>query len=321
MAKPKDSQVTEKQIEKTVEDYLLNALPLKQKAIRVLQSEENVKRCLFGQENFLIISKYKLHLLPLNLLRRLPIYLLRQFAVQVEFDSYWYWALTHDVVKHCSSTSIRTWQLINSFETMMAAHFATLHVSSPMVSVQRLNRGIMELVSEPVKELVLNTDNILMYVCYPVLESLSKFVLSPLIDCDGKPLANFSDGNKNFKKGGRKISSLALILRSLEKNCTKILSKPDFAINLRDFKLEVEKMPLFKPKKNQDGWNAVYDLRNASLHGVKGWQLRSGLLTNLICLILWNFLDDQTLTTELESIKRRPPFYSQTFGGYYPPEM
>jgi len=104
----------------------------------------------------------------------------------------------------------------------------------------------------------------------------------------------------------KKINSLTVILRSLEENCAIRLSKPDFSINLRDFRLGVEKTPLLKLQKNRDGWNSVYDLRNVSLHWVKGWQLRSGLITNLIRLILWNVLDDQTLNKELESINKRP---------------
>lgn len=319
LTKPKHSLVTEKQIEKDIEEYLLNALPLKQKMLSIPQFEENVKRCIFGQVNFLLISKYKLHQLPVKILRRLPIYLIRQFAVQVEFDSVWYWALTHDVVEHCRFDSLRDWQLMNGFRTMMATHFATLYVSSRNASAQKLNKAVMEIVSQPVKDLVFSADTILMYICYPILESLSKFVLSPLFDYDGVALANFSDGKRNFKKGQR-VSSLATILRTLETNSANILSKPDFAINLRDFRLELEKMPLLKPKKNQDGWNSVYDLRNASLHGAKGWQMRSGLISNLVCLILWNFLDDQILVKELENVNRKPLWHNQNFGSYYPPK-
>jgi hypothetical protein len=323
LATPKPSPITEQQIEKIVEDYLLHSLPLMQKTFNIPQQEENVKRCLFGQEEFLIISKCRLHELPLKILRRLPIYLIRQFSVQVEFDSVWYWALTHDIVRYCNDVvSLRKWQLMESFETMMAAHFAQLYVSSRGVpAFERLNRATADIVSEPVNNLVSNTETILMYVCYPVLEGLSKFALPPLVDCDGKPMADFTVGTKMIKKGGKQISSLAIILRSLEENCATALSKPEFSVNLRDFRLELEKIPLLKPQKNQDGWDSVYGLRNASLHGVTGWQLRSGLITNLICLILWNILDDQTLNKELERFTKMPLRYLQHFGSYYPPEF
>jgi len=52
---------------------------------------------------------------------------------------------------------------------MMAAHFATLNISARMEAAKRLNRAVIEIVSEPVKDLVTNTETILMYVCYPVL--------------------------------------------------------------------------------------------------------------------------------------------------------
>lgn len=323
LATPKPSAVTERDIERFVEDYLQKALPLKQKAFQIPQQEENVSCCVFGQQDFLIISQCNLHELSINILRRLPIYLVREFAVQVERDSFWYWAFTHDVVKHTQSSSLRNWQLMQSFETLMASHFAELSVPSyviPRPALERLNRATSDIVSGPVKDLVSNKNNVLMYVCYPVLEGLAKFVLSPLVDCDGKPIADFYAGGKLFKKDGMQISSLATILRSLEENGTKILSKPEFSDNLRDFRLEVEKMLSSKLKKNQDGWESVYGLRNASLHGAIGWQLRSGLITNLICLILWNILDEQILSKELErfAVRWHVPFFESY---YYPPEV
>ena len=319
-------QVTEEEIKQCIEEYLANVPQLKQKFINAPPFyEENLQRNLFGQEQFLLISKYKLHELPLNLLKRLPIHLVKQFVVQVEYDSYWYWALTNDIVKATNfQCSLKDWALLRSFETLMASHFASLTAFSfRSQPLERLNRATSDIVSAPVKVLVSNCNNVLMYICYPVLESLAKFALSPLLDCNGKPTANFSvrhnDRNRNFTPSDNPISNLATILRALEKYGQGILGKPDLTTNLKDFRLQIENMPSLVPLSGHDGWDSVYQLRNVVLHGAKGWQLRSGLITHLICLIMWNILDEQILTKALERVSQRPPFFLEQF--FYPPEF
>lgn len=319
MANPPSQVITEQELEKFVQEYLSNALPLKQKTFNIINQEENVKRCLFGQQKHLIISRCNLPELPLKILKRLPIYLVRQFSVQVELDSYWYWALTHDVVSS-NFSFLKDWKLRESFETLMASHFAQLNVSNyyGLPALERLNSGIWQFVSEPVRDLVTNSDTVLMYVCYPVLEGLVKFALSSLVDDNGFPIAKFSANRKHYDKGDKKISSLCVLLHAIEENGSKALPKPELSDNLRDFRIEIEKLllPSFGVR---DGWDEIYSMRNASLHGATGWQLRSGLLTNLICLILWNILDDQTLTIDLQRInKMRRRFIGDN---YYPPEL
>ena len=319
-AKP---QIIEQDIEKCIEEYLTNVPPLMQKFIRAPQFyEENLQRNLFGQQPFLLISKYRLHELPINLLKRLPIHLVKQFTVQVEYDSVWYWALTHDIVRRAiPQSSLKDWQLSRTFETLMASHFASLTVSSiRSAPIERLNRATMDILSEPVRDLVSNSNTILMYICYPVLESLAKFALSSLVDYNGKPVASFTVGNRSFTTSSRPISNLAIILRALEQLGSNVLGKPELSPNLRDFRLQIERMPLLVPRANQDGWDSIYHLRNVALHGSVGWQLRSGLITNLICLILWNILDDQVLTKALDEISKRPQFFFfEQF--YYPPQF
>ena len=47
--------------------------------------------------------------------------------VQVELDSLWYWALTHDIVESGARDKVfLNWSLRTSFITMMAAHFAQI---------------------------------------------------------------------------------------------------------------------------------------------------------------------------------------------------
>jgi hypothetical protein len=90
---------------------------------------------------------------------------------------------------------------MQTFATLVAAHFAKLGDAPRNEAVWRLNRVIGEIVSEPVKDLVGNRDIIAMYLCYPVLEGLVKFAMSPLVDLDGRVKATFGDGRESWRPG------------------------------------------------------------------------------------------------------------------------
>jgi hypothetical protein len=87
------SQITENDIEKAIDDYLKNVPALLQKFISAQPmsfKEENLMFNIFGQQQYLLINKFNLPNLPVRILKRLPVNLIKQFAVQVEFDSLWY---------------------------------------------------------------------------------------------------------------------------------------------------------------------------------------------------------------------------------------
>jgi hypothetical protein len=326
MTSSEPPKVTERDIEQAVDEYLKNAPLLRDRFISGPRFiEENLRFNIFGQQKYLLISKFSLPELPIKILRRLPIYLVRQFKIQVELDSKWYWALTKDVSRsHMRSPVLRNFELMRAFETLMAAHFASLsssYINSfSAAALDRLNRATMDIVTEPVRDLVMNSHIVLMYVCFPVLEGIAKFAMSPLISSDGKILADkLSDGKTIFTKG-KHLSSLAKILRCLEANSSNLLAKPEFGTTLRDFRLEVEKLvtPIHK---SDDGWDSIYHLRNVALHGTLGWQLRSGLITNLVCLILWHLLDEKEVQKELERIAKMAAHPHFGWGNYYPPEL
>jgi hypothetical protein len=318
MGLPASVAISEEDIKQIIDEYLRQAPLIFQKfgIGGAAFPAESVSRNLMGQENLLVISKCRLIDLSVKVLRRLPIYLLREFAVQVEFDSVWFWALTHDVMRRL--LMIRRWELEKSFNVLMAANFANLSSMSVAGSRagHRLNTATSDIVSEPVRDLVGNARTVVMYLCYPVLEGLTKQILSSLVKQNGEPVASFSVGKIPYKVGGKKISSLAILLQCIEENGAILLSKPELSANLRDVRLEVEKMPQFR---NKNGWESIYNLRNALLHGAEGEQLRSGLMTNLICLLLWNCFDEKDLQKEVEMLRQKPVFYFE--GYYYPPEF
>jgi hypothetical protein len=319
------SQVSENDIQKAIDDYLQNVPSLFKKSFLLPPpSEENYMFNLFGQEKYLLITKFDLAKLPAKILKRLSVHLLKQFAVQVEVDSLWYWALTHDIVISPAGRMVfEKWPIENVLSTLLAAHFAKLSYPPWNWAIDRLNKVMNDIVSEPVKELVLNRDIIVMYLCFPVLEGLIKFAMSSVVDLDGRVRVLLSDGKQQFRPG-KQIRSLAVLLRILE-TTPALSSDPDLATNLKDFRLQVELIAppsQFLPayKEPSDGWEVIYYLRNVALHGAKETQLRSGLLTNLICLIVWHLMNEKAVNEELSSIATRPREFKFP-NWYYPPEL
>ena len=310
--------ITESDIEQAINEYLSNAPILFKRSFGgVQQFGENLKFNIFGQQQYLLIAKFKLEVLSKRILKRLAVHLVKQFAVQVELDSKWYWALTHDMANSAAGRrNLHQWDLARLFDTLIAVHLANLSYSSPDVFAQRLNQVVNNALSEPTKQLVLSNNEILEYLCYPILESLVKFVLASVVDSNGNVLVtSISDGRQQYGRGAR-ISSLGILLRCLETNATSTLNNPNLGTDLRDFRIEAEK--IIQPSASEDGWDQIYKLRIVTAHGVTRPELRSGLITNLICLILWHLFDDSLMDQELQNIERRPRsfFFPQSF---YPP--
>jgi hypothetical protein len=316
-----NQQITEEDVEKAIEDYLQNVPALLNKFIYAPKpQDERYWFNVFGQQPYLLVSKFDLETLPIRILRRLPVHLIKQFVVQVELDSLWYWALTHDVVlRSYGQSDFDKWPMKPVLEALMATHLARLGSAPYNSTIERLNRVIDDAILQPVKDLVHNKHIILSYLCYPVLEGLTKLTMATYIDSDGRVTRAFSDGKKQ-RKPGEQISNLATLLRALEKNADSLLLKPDLGLDLRDFRLEVEKLDLPR-KQSDDGWDSIYRLRIVSAHGVTHPQLRAGLVTNLICLIAWHLLDEKVLSSELKRMAEMPRHFRTMWDfDYYPPE-
>ena len=124
--------VTESDIFTLVEEYLAKVPTLMKQITDVPLEEGDLGRNYIQQDEFLISRRYPLHTLSVSLLRRLPIYLTKQFKVQVEIDSYQYWALTHDVLQyHAGRVAFREWDLYQAFKTLLASQLAKIGSADP----------------------------------------------------------------------------------------------------------------------------------------------------------------------------------------------
>ena len=145
-------------------------------------------------------------------------------------------------------------------------------------------------------------------------------------------MVSLTDGRNVYAPNTRfdSISNLSVYLRALEISAQQLVSKPTLSHDLRDFRRELETdfavqigaLPSVQARTN-DAWDWIYSLRNVSLHGAIGWQLRSGLLTNLICLLIWHIIDqterDQACTEIAQRVQSRMPM--EFPHNYYPPDI
>jgi hypothetical protein len=173
-----NAPITERDIERAINDYLRDAPGLWQKFFQgPPMFAENFKFNIFGQQQYLLLNRFDFTKIPKRILKRLSVHLVKQFAVQVELDCKWYWALTHDIAHSPAGDRILTrWELGEAFTTFIAAHLAYLGRAPSTRDIQRLNRVIDDALTEPTKHLVRNNQIILEYLSYPVLESLQSLL-------------------------------------------------------------------------------------------------------------------------------------------------
>ncbi len=231
---------TESDIEAAISQYLAEAKHLMPQFIALPKgfgfSEENLMYNMFGQQGYLLIAKVPIHELPVLLLRRLPVYLLRQFEIQVELDSLFYWALTHDVFHYLPVPA--RWELQSSFDCLMAAINSHLGQAPTTLEISKLNTILHEVVPIPVQDLVTARTTLAMYLSYPIVEGLTKRHLQDYVELDGTVKKSITSGGDSFSVGDRPISNLGRLLRMLETAAGPTLKNADLGRDLADMRTE-----------------------------------------------------------------------------------
>ncbi len=322
---------TEADLDTAVADYIKNAKPIFARAIQgppgvSLFPEENLQFNLFGQQPFLLINRIPFHELPVRLLQRLPVYLVRQFEIQVEVDSRFYWALTHDVFRYLEPKA--RWPLHDSFEVLMASVLAHLGQAPSTPEADTLNRVLREVVPPEVQDLARANTAVAMFLSYPIVEGLAKHHLRDYLDVDGRVKQALQAGPESFKTTDRPVSNLGRLLRGLQAAAGPTLHRPDLERDLADFRVEAEAVGrrggVSFGQNPGDAWDWIYGLRNDLLHGATRSPFRSGLLTNLACLLLWHSVSEPDLQNPLDMVRQRlssgiRSLMPHAFGDYYPP--
>jgi hypothetical protein len=130
------------------------------------------------------------------------------------------------------------------------------------------------------QEVLEQTSGILSYIVFPFLEAVLKKSLSNFVGMDGeirKTFQKFRSGRKPYKIGDWPCSSLLDLLFLFECEITD----NNLKCRISEYKLIVEEL---YPGKS--AFETIYKFRNQSLHGTEEATIISGIILNLIFLIV-----------------------------------
>ncbi|MGP2408357.1 hypothetical protein V2A84_01805 [Yersinia sp. 2553 StPb PI] len=173
----------------------------------------------------------------------------------------------------------------------------------------RKNVEIMRVQPMRVTHLVNNSDLILAYISFPLLEFVLKRACSIYVNMDGVIIKRFNRYTDD-DVGKSKISSLKILLKLLYNH----VADKELRSLLTEFQENIK-----KTCNSPDAFALIYDWRNQSLHGKTNFSTIGGTLLSLSLLILLFEIKDDFENVKLEAmITARGQVNPHT--SYYPPE-
>lgn len=222
-------------------------------------------------EKFLIHRHYNFHELPLEVLRKLAILLIKTHVVQnVNYDHIFFWAWTA--------------QLVVEFEKDIIL-FSDPEIRDEILLLFRLNLLPTRLVSYfPELYIIVSRHFILSaHIAFSLLERILKLKCSNHVKLDGIVTRLFtvpiSRHLKSYKPGNR-VNRVGHLLYLFENNYASSQLKQD----LRDYRDTC--IQVYSCKGGGYGYYFIDDWRNRLLHGEKFWSSMSAAIVNLISLLL-----------------------------------
>lgn len=257
---------------------------------------------LTAEHNKLLITRYfDIPNFSLEVLQELPVYLTQTLAfprgnVIVTQDHTLFWAWTAEVVHQLE----REIELFNGDIT----HFFGLLVHANLSSLGRaprdrrdmnINSAIRLLVDNHVEAVITEIYTLSAGFAFSLLEKLIRKKCGEYVKENGKIKKDFKIKNRPYEQGGI-ISNLAHELHLLEKIGNENLKK-----KMQMFK---EKLRKAEEKPSKDAYNILKEWRNTLLHGERLFSTTTGIVTNLICLVLLNEIPKDLYETKKEEIKK-----------------
>jgi hypothetical protein len=277
---------------------------------------------LTAEHNKLLITRYfEVPNLSLEVLQEIPVYLTQTLAfsrgnVIITQDHTLFWAWTAEIVHQLT----RNIKLFNSDIT----HFFGLLVHANLSSLGRaprdardmnINSAIRLLVDNHVEAVITEIHTLSAGFAFSLLEKLVRKKCGEYVKENGEIKKDFKIKNRLYKQG-EIISNLAHELQLLEKIANK---------NLKE-KLQMFKEMLRKAdeKISKDAYTILKEWRNTLLHGERLFSTTTGIVTNLICLILLNEIPNDLYETKRKEIEKTVEWNLRTgmpraHWSFYPP--
>ena len=255
--------------------------------------------------------------LPINLQRKLPIYLTKTLEIQVNPDHYEYWAWSAEIFMS-TEVDFHILKVRDALQSLFHTVLAKLSHPPRSNSDILLNRILEILVSRHVHHMVINKMLLAAPLAFLCFEAYVRYLCSNYVD----PVTGRA--KKDFKKlniGKNRTLTLYPLLTLFNNVVLPELSselKHNICL-LNDivgtiWKNEIQKKGI---RENERWIDILVNWRNNLIHGKSTWIPRAfGVVTNYICLILWHFIPDDKYTKYKERILERIKWQ---YGDFYPP--
>jgi len=211
--------------------------------------------------------------LPINILRKLPVYLSKTLEIQVNKDHYDFWEWSERVFMN-PEIRLKILRDLEQIREVLQILFRTVRATS----LNTLGMGSKMILATP-----------LAYICF---EAILRYLCSDYVDETGKAKQNFrlKIKNRNVKEEKGKYITLVPLLRTFDQLVLKELTAEEFKNNIVRLNEVIEEV---WGKGGKDWIDVLGEWRNNFLHGINTWIPRAfGIVTNYICLIFWRFVPD-----------------------------
>ena len=299
-------------IEKLVEDYVKcwerGESKISVKSSKKVYLSTALTPC---EQRYLIIVHYPLHELPLDVLRKLPVILIRTHKAQnVNHDHKYLWAWVAQVINE-------TRKELTLFENPELLNQINLLFRINVLPTTRLTAAFPELV-----ELVANEFIISACLVFPLLERLLKIKCAKHVKIDGtviKPFEVPMDGDVICYGRKRKRVSRVGHLLYLFEHC---YASEDLRRDLESFRSTC--VDVYGVNGKGYGYYFIDRWRNILLHGEEFWPVMNAVLVNLITLLILYEIPDDVYLSKREIIVRNLRFWLEAGTGspfiFYPPK-
>jgi len=297
-------------IKKLIEDYIKCWERRKEKIVKSSKKvylSTNLTSC---EQKYLIIKHYPLHELPLGVLRKLPIILIRTHKAQnVNHDHKYLWAWVAQVVNEAGKelTLFNSPELLNQINVLFRMN---------LLPATRLTTAFPELVELIAKEFIISA-----CLAFPLLERLLKIKCAKHVKIDGTVIKPFEvPGERRVIRYGSKkryISKVGHLLYLFE----HYYASEDLRRDLEKFRSTC--VDVYGENGRGYGYYFIDRWRNILLHSEEFWPVMNAVLVNLVTLFILYEIPNDVYLGKREMILRNLIFRSKVTTGspfvFYPP--
>jgi hypothetical protein len=251
--------------------------------------------------------------------------LLRGLNTVIDWDHqhFWSWGAELLLARRSGYFSEEEYEIKNLFGTVVRASLAGIR--SPNLDQEawerwQQNRELMEFNTRMLEQ---ESQLLLAYIVFPLLEAVLKKACQQYVDYTGQVLQDFQipskgGGNQRFRAGRQRCQDIRALLLLL---CDRVAG-PDLKSDLNEIREHLEDLA----ERGEDPFKLISEWRNTSLHGQTTYPTIGGTLLNLIFLISLASIREQYEQLRAETInevQRNLRIYELTGSrspwAYYPP--